>query len=80
MTIDSIALWLGYGVMTIGGAILVVAALFFVALACANFSNVIGRNLRAGWDLSTLRDQMRQLEAEGKVKRKGSPIAGEVKE
>ena len=67
MTIDSIALWLGYGVMMVGGALLVVAMLLAISLVLSEKVNLIGKYLRFYWDLKTLRTTMRQLEAEGKV-------------
>ena len=67
MTIDSIALWLGYGVMMVGGGLLVAAMLLAVSLALSAKVNLIGKYLRFHWDLKTLRTTMRQLEAEGKV-------------
>lgn len=67
MTIDSIALWLGYGVMMVGGGLLVAAMLLAISLALSAKVNLIGKYLRFYWDLKTLRTTMRQLEAEGKV-------------
>ncbi|MBM6442380.1 hypothetical protein JQF37_01900 [Pseudomonas sp. MIL9] len=67
---NDIAQWLGYGVMVAGGALIIAAVLFFTALACVTFSNKMAKALRAGWDLKTLRDHMRQLETEGKVSKK----------
>ncbi|MCF5059093.1 hypothetical protein GIW54_21595 [Pseudomonas proteolytica] len=67
MTIDSIALWLGYGVMMVGGGLLVAAMLLAVSLVLSAKVNLIGKYLRFHWDLMTLRTTMRQLEAEGKV-------------
>lgn len=67
MTIDSIALWLGYGVMMVGGGLLVAAMLLAVSLVLSAKVNLIGKYLRFHWDLKTLRTTMRQLEAEGKV-------------
>ena len=67
MTIDSIALWLGYGVMMVGGALLVAAMLLAISLVLSAKVNLIGKYLRFHWDLKTLRTTMRQLEAEGKV-------------
>jgi hypothetical protein len=67
MTIDSIALWLGYGVMIVGGALLVAAMLLAISLVLSAKVNLIGKYLRFHWDLKTLRTTMRQLEAEGKV-------------
>ncbi len=70
MTIDSIALWLGYGVMMVGGALLVAAMLLAVSLVLSAKVELIGKYLRFYWDLKTLRTTMRQLEAEGKVSKK----------
>lgn len=67
---NNIAQWLGYGVMVAGGALIIAAILFFTALACVTFSNKMAKAVRAGWDLKTLRDHMRLLEAEGKVSKK----------
>ncbi|WP_426248223.1 hypothetical protein [Pseudomonas sp. TWR3-1-1] len=70
MTIDSIALWLGYGVMLAGGALMVLLMLIVVALVLNAKINLLGKYLRFLWDLNTLRSTMRQLEAEGKVSKK----------
>lgn len=70
MTLDSIALWLGYGVMIVGGALLVTAMLLAVGLVISAKINLIGKYLRFHWDLTALRSAMRQLEAEGKVSKK----------
>lgn len=67
MTMDSIALWLGYGVMLVGGALVVAAMLLAISLVVSAKVNLIGKYLRFHWDLKTLRTTMRQLEAEGKV-------------
>ena len=70
MTLESIALWLGYGVMLAGGALMVLLMLIVVALVLNAKINLLGKYLRFLWDLNTLRSTMRQLEAEGKVIRK----------
>ena len=67
MTLESIALWLGYSVMLVGGALLVAAMLLAISLVLSAKVNLIGKYLRFYWDLKTLRTTMRQLEAEGKV-------------
>jgi hypothetical protein len=67
MTLNSIALWLGYGVMLVGGFLSVAAMLLAVGLVLSAKVNLIGKYLRFYWDLNTLRKTMRQLEAEGKV-------------
>lgn len=70
MTIDAIALWLGYGVMLVGGALALLLMLIVVALVLNAKINLLGKYLRFHWDLKTLREAMRQLEAEGKVSKK----------
>ncbi|RUT30848.1 hypothetical protein WG29040_23195 [Pseudomonas sp. PAMC 29040] len=70
MTIDSIALSLGYGVMLVGGALALLLMLIAIALVLNAKINLLGKYLRFHWDLKTLRSTMRQLEAEGKVIKK----------
>ena len=70
MTLDSIALWLGYGVMLVGGALLVAAMLLAISLVLSAKVNLIGKYLRFHWDLKTLRNTMRTLETEEKVSKK----------
>lgn len=70
MTLDSIALWLGYGVMLVGGAVVVLALLIVAALLLNSKIKLLGKYLQFYWDLKTLRATMRQLEAEGKVSKK----------
>jgi len=70
MTLDSIALWLGYGVMLVGGFTLVAGLLFFVGLTMAIIANKSLGALVRVYDMKTLRATMRQLEAEGKVSKK----------
>ncbi|MGP5476890.1 hypothetical protein [Pseudomonas helleri] len=70
MALDSIALWLGYGVMLVGGAVLVLSLLIVAALLLNSKIKLLGNYLQFYWDLKTLRATMRQLEAEGKVSKK----------
>lgn len=70
MSMNSIALWLGYGVMLVGGALLVAAMLLAISLVLSAKVDLIGKYLQFHWDLKTLRTTMRQLEAEGKVSKK----------
>ncbi len=70
MTLDSIALWLGYSVMLVGGATMVLALLIVAALLLNAKITLLGKYLQFYWDLKTLRLTMRQLEAEGKVSKK----------
>ena len=70
MTLDTIALWLGYGSMIVGGLVLIAAMLFVVGCALAALANNSLRALIRIYDLKILRATMRQLEAEGKVSKK----------
>ena len=70
MTLDTIALWLGYGSMIVGGVVLIAAMLFVVCCALAAHANNSLRALIRIYDLKILRATMRQLEAEGKVSKK----------
>lgn len=70
MTLDSIALWLGYGVMVAGGMALVLVLLIVAALLLNSKIKLLGKYLQFYWDLKTLRATMRQLETEGKVSKK----------
>ena len=70
MTLDSIALWLGRGVMVAGGMALVLVLLIVAALLLNSKIKLLGKYLQFYWDLKTLRATMRQLEAEGKVSKK----------
>ena len=70
MTLDSIALWLGYGVMVAGGMALVLVLLIVAALLLNSKIKLLGKYLQFYWDLKTLRATMRQLEAEGKMSKK----------
>lgn len=70
MSMNAIALWLGYGSMIVGGALLIAAMLFVVGCALAAVANKSLRALIRIYDLKTLRTTMRQLEAEGKVSKK----------
>jgi len=70
MNMNAIALWLGYGSMIVGGALLIAAVLFVVGCALAAVANKSLRALIRIYDLKTLRATMRQLEADGKVSKK----------
>ena len=70
MTLESIALWLGYASMIAGGTVLIAAMLFVIGCALAGIANKSLRALIRIYDLKTLRATMRQLEAEGKVSMK----------
>ncbi|SDT52347.1 hypothetical protein [Pseudomonas prosekii] len=70
MTLNTIALWLGYGSMIVGGLLVIASMLFVVGGALAAIANKSLRALIRIYDLKTLRATMRQLEAEGKVSKK----------
>lgn len=70
MTLDSIALWLGYGVMLAGGLALLGGFLFVIGIAITVIANKSLKSLLRVYDMKTLRATMRQLEAEGKVSKK----------
>lgn len=70
MTLDSIALWLGYASMIAGGTVLIAAMLFVIGCALAGIANKSLSALIRIYDLKILRATMRQLEAEGKVSMK----------
>jgi hypothetical protein len=70
MTLESIALWLDYGSMMVGGLVLTAAMLFFVGTALVVIANKSLAALIRAYDLKTLRSAMRQLEADGKVNKK----------
>lgn len=70
MSLDSIALWIGYGLMISAAATLIAAMLFVVGCALAAIANKSLKALIRIYDLKTLRATMRQLEAEGKVSKK----------
>lgn len=70
MTLNSIALWLGYGSMIVGSVLLIASILFVAGCALAAIANKSLRALICIYDIKTLRATMRQLEAEGKVSKK----------
>lgn len=70
MTIDSIALWLGYGVMVCAAVALLALVLFVLSYVCVYSTNKLINALWKAYDLKTLGKTMRQLEAEGKVSKK----------
>ncbi|MGO2705615.1 MAG: hypothetical protein ACTIOI_02685 [Pseudomonas helleri] len=70
MTLDSIALWLGYGSMIVGAVLLITSMLFVGGCTFAAVANKSLRALIRIYDLKTLSATMRQLEAEGKVSMK----------
>lgn len=71
MNVELIALWLGYGVMVCAAAALLAIVLFVVSYISVRSVNKWIKAMMYAYDLNTLRKTMRQLEAEGKVSRKG---------
>lgn len=70
MTIDLIAMWLGYGVMVCAAVALLALVLFVLSYVCVYSTNKWIKSMMHAYDLKTLRATMRQLEAEGKVSKK----------
>lgn len=70
MTLDTFAQWLGYGVMAAAALALLTLTLFVLSYICVRSVNKWIKAMMYAYDLNTLRKTMRQLEAEGKVKRK----------
>jgi len=70
MTINLIALWLGYGVMVCAAVALLALVLFVLSYVCVYSTNKWIKSMMHAYDLKTLRATMRQLEAEGKVSKK----------
>lgn len=70
MSIDSAALWLGYGVMVCAAVALLALVLFVLSYVCVYSTNKWIKAMMRAYDLNTLRKTMRQLEAEGKVSKK----------
>jgi hypothetical protein len=67
---NEIAQWIGYGVMVAGAIALLALVLFVLSYICVRSVNKWIKSMMYSYDLNTLRKTMRQLEAEGKVKRK----------
>lgn len=67
---NEIAMWLGYGVMVLGGLLLILAAIGFVsALICEKVGSLY-RALQSHYGLKVLRDTLSQLRAEGRIRQK----------
>lgn len=67
---NEVAQYLGYGVMVCAAVGLLAAILFVLSYSCVVIVNRWIKAMMRVYDLNTLRRTMRQLEAEGKVKRK----------
>ncbi|MBC3493580.1 hypothetical protein [Pseudomonas taiwanensis] len=67
---NEIAQWLGYGVMICAGTTLLALVLFALSYSCVVIVNKWIKAMMRAYDLNTLSKTMRQLESEGKVRRK----------
>lgn len=67
---NEIAQWLGYGVMVCAAVGVLAVILFVLSYSCFVIVSKWVKEMMRAYDLNTLRKTMRQLEAEGKVKRK----------
>jgi hypothetical protein len=68
--VNEIAQWLGYGVMVCAAVGVLAVILFVLSYSCFVIVSKWVKEMMRAYDLNTLRKTMRQLEAEGKVKRK----------
>lgn len=66
---NDLAMWLGYAVMVCAGAALVSIVLFALSYVCVRSVNKLIKATLYAYDLTVLRKTMRQLEAEGKVRK-----------
>jgi len=67
---NEIAQWIGYGVMVCSAVGVVALILFALSYVCVTIVNKWIKAMMRAYDLNTLRKTMRQLEAEGKVRKK----------
>lgn len=67
---DEIAMWLGYGVMVLGGLIVVLLAIAFCSALICEKTGSLYKSLHFQYDLKVLQETLRQLRAEGKIRRK----------
>lgn len=67
---NEIAQWIGYGVMVCSAVGVVALILFVLSYVCVTIVNKWIKAMMRAYDLNTLRKTMRQLEAEGKVRKK----------
>ena len=66
--LDQYAMWIGYGVMGVGG-LAVLCLLLIIAIGGVNtLGNELWRKLRALYDLGVLRRHVLALQAQGKIK------------
>ena len=67
---NEIAQWIGYGVMVCSAVGVVALTLFVLSYVCVTIVNKWIKAMMRAYDLNTLRQTMRKLEAEGKVSKK----------
>ena len=67
---NEIAQLIGYGVMVCTAVGIVALVLFVLSHVCVKIVNKWIKAMMRAYDLNTLRKTMRQLESEGKVRRK----------
>lgn len=76
MSTYAIAMWIGYGVMSLGGIALLCVMLWLGIEAVDYFGKKLWNKLLALYDLHTLRAHLAMLEVQGKTLRKmNSPAA-----
>lgn len=71
MDMDQMAMWIGYCAMLVGGLVVVVALLSVVAILLNSSIGLMGKYLLFRWDLETVKKVMLDLEAEGKIQKRG---------
>ena len=64
---NEIAQWIGYGVMVCSAVGVAALILFVLSYVCVTIVNKWIKAMMRAYDLNTLRQTMRKLEAEGKV-------------
>jgi len=67
---NEIAQWIGYGVMVCSAVGVAALILFVLSYVCVTIVNKWIKAMMRAYDLNTLRQTMRKLEAEGKVSKK----------
>ncbi len=70
MNTYAIAMWIGFGVMALGGVALLCAMLWLGIEAVDYFGKKLWNKLLALYDLHTLRAHLAMLEAQGRTLRK----------
>ena len=67
---NEIAQWIGYGVMVCSAVGVLALIMFVLSYVCVTIVNKWIKAMMRAYDLNTLRQTMRKLEAEGKVSKK----------